>query len=142
MRTLLRLVLVLVVVVGVGSLLLGYWGGYRRGAATVDDRPAGTSGTIDTSRAREIGAEAGERAAQTAARAKSELDEAAVTTRIRAKMALDERVPARSVDVSTSAGIVTLTGMVPTAEAKERAGQLARETAGVASVDNRLIVAR
>jgi hyperosmotically inducible protein len=142
MRTLIRLVLVLVLVVGVAALLLGYWGGYRAGTSRADDGPTGTSGTVNTERAREIGAEVGERTARATARAKEELGEAAITARIKAKMALDDLVKARSIDVTTSGGIVTLSGRVGSAAESERAERLARETEGVTSVRNRVTVDR
>lgn len=140
MRTILRLVLVLLVVVGVGGLLLGYWGGYRAGFGSRADRPTGTTGTVNTERAREIGAAAGERVAVATERAREELSAAAVTARVKAKMALDERVKASAIDVTTVDGTVTLTGTVESAAAAERAVQLARETEGVHAVVNRLTV--
>lgn len=136
MSTLLRLILAVVVVVAVGVLLLGYWGGSREADG---DRPIGTTG-IDTERAREIGAEAGERAATAAARARAELDEAGVTTRIKAKMALDELVQARDVEVSTEGTVVTLRGTVASNAERERAERLAQETSGVTAVNNQLLV--
>jgi hypothetical protein len=145
MRFLIRLLLVLVLVAAAGTLWSGYWSSDRFGTSRPGadrDRPAGTSGTVDTSRARERGAEIGERAAVAAARARAELDEAAITARIKAKMALDEIVKARAIDVTTTGQTVTLNGTVESPIERERAERLARETEGVTTVDNRLAVRR
>jgi hypothetical protein len=44
------------------------------------------------------------------------------------------------VEVSTTAGTVTLTGTVPSAEAKRRAETIARDTAGVKQVQSELSI--
>ena len=45
------------------------------------------------------------------------------------------------IDVLDSNGVVTLTGMVPNVEARERAEEIVRATSGVTSVINELNVA-
>ena len=55
-------------------------------------------------------------------------------------MALDDLVQARTIDVDTQNGNVTLTGRVRTKPERERALLLARETAGVRNVVDRLVV--
>ena len=139
MRTIVRLVFAMILIVGVGALILGYWAG-SSGRAGVPDRPTGTSGQFETDRAREIGAEAGARIGEAGARAKAGLDEAGITARIKAKMALDDFVKARAIDVTTSGSTVTLTGSVGSAEERVRAERLARETDGVTQVVNRLTI--
>ena len=63
-----------------------------------------------------------------------------VTTAVKTKLAADDTVKAYQIDVDTKGGVVTLTGAVETQAAKERAVQLARETDGVTSVEDRLTV--
>lgn len=63
-----------------------------------------------------------------------------VTTAVKAKLAADETVKAYQIDVDTNGGVVTLSGVVETQAAKDRAVQLARETDGVSSVEDRLTV--
>lgn len=63
-----------------------------------------------------------------------------VTTAVKTKLAADDTVKAYQIDVDTHEGVVTLTGAVETIAAKERAVQLARETDGVSSVEDRLTV--
>ena len=144
-RGLIRLVLVVLIVVALGAFFLGYrWAG--DGDAIVD-RPTATSGSlpdvdIDTSRAREVGADVGERVAVGAATAQEAAAAAALTSKIKAKMALDDRVAAATIDVDTSGSVVTLSGRVSSAAERDRALALARETDGVTSVVDRLTVSR
>jgi len=63
-----------------------------------------------------------------------------ITTAVKSKLAADDTVKAYQIDVDTQGGVVTLTGTVPTAAARDRAVQLARETDGVTRVEDRLTV--
>jgi hyperosmotically inducible periplasmic protein len=63
-----------------------------------------------------------------------------ITTAVKAKLAADDTVKAYQINVDTKDGVVTLTGNVATAEARQRAGQLARETDGVTRVEDFLRV--
>jgi hyperosmotically inducible periplasmic protein len=147
-RLLFRLVIVVVLVVAGAFLYLGYWAGNRTAepsAATTApaSTPAtGTSGKIDTAKARERGAEIGERTAAAAAKAQETMAEAAISAKIMSKMALDDSVKARAIRVSTDRSTVTLSGTVGTTTERDRAIALARETDGVTSVVDRLTVAR
>jgi osmotically-inducible protein OsmY len=134
-RALLRAVLLLIVVVAAAAYLLGW----RFGQGPRDDaaRPVGTSGA-STERAREIGAEVGERTAVAASEARRVVAEGQVTAKIKAKMALDDTVKALDVDVDTSGSTVTVTGVVDSPAQRDRVLQLARETAGVTTVVDRL----
>jgi hyperosmotically inducible protein len=138
-RALLRLVLLAVVVVGLAAFFFGY----RWGSTDEATRPAATSGrttTIDTAKAREVGAEAGAAVAKGANEAQRAAVNASLTAKIKAKMALDDRVKAANIDVDTTGSVVTLTGRVSSDEERRRAVQLARETDGVTSVIDRLAV--
>src|SRR5207247_5357192 len=85
-------------------------------------RSVGTSGTIDAQKARERGAELGEKAADAANKVGETVNEAATTTKIKAKMALDDAVRARTIDVTTNGTTVTLSGTVRPPAAHARAG--------------------
>src|SRR5581483_2007342 len=100
--------LVLVVVVAAAFLALGYWTGSR---ASRGDGAVGTSG-VNVDRARERGAELGEKAAVATEKVQGAVSEAALTTKIKAKMALDDSVKARAIDVTTDGSTVTLRGTV------------------------------
>jgi osmotically-inducible protein OsmY len=143
MRLLIRALLVVILLVGGGFLLLGYWAGRHGSTAQPSTSPAiGTSGRIDTTKARERGAELGEKTAIAAAKAQETVAEAATTAKIKAKMALDEMVKARAIDVSTNHSTVTLSGTVGSEAERDRAVALARETAGVTQVVDHLTVQR
>ena len=116
MRTVIRALLVLVLVAVVGVMLLNFWpaGWSLQGART--DSPSsgvGTTGTINTERARERAGEIGEKAAVATRRIEENLAEAGTTTKIKAKMALDDTLKARAIDVSTEGSTVTVDSAPP-----------------------------
>jgi osmotically-inducible protein OsmY len=145
-RALLRLIIVLVILVGAAAFFLGWWGSGRlRPASSTAAPPAatvGTAGRVDTEKARQVGAEVGEKTAVAASRAEEVLTDGALTAKIKSKMALDDLVRARSIDVTTSSHVVTLSGTVRSAAEHDRAVQLAKETAGVRRIVDRLDVPR
>ena len=132
-RGLFKLILVVVVVAVVAAFLLGY--DIRDFPGIGPDGPVGTSGS---EKAREVGAEIGERTAQAADATRRAIEDGALTSKIKAKMALDDTVKALSLDVDTRAGVVTLTGTVRSEGERQRALALARETEGVTQVVDRL----
>jgi hyperosmotically inducible protein len=142
LRALFRLLLVVVIVVGLAAFFLGY----RWGDRDADpDRAIGTTGVeprVDTSRAREAGAEVGEKVAVGANEAQRAVGNAGLTAKIKAKMALDDSIQATAIDVDTDGSIVTLNGTVRSEAERSRALQLARETEGVTQVVDRLRVGR
>ena len=140
-RGLLRLVIVLVILVGAAAFFLGWWGSGR--ARSADSPPAiGTAGRMDAQKAREVGAEVGAKTAAAANKAGEVLSEGALTAKIKSKMTLDDLVQARTIDVTTSGQVVTVSGTVRSTAERDRAVQLARETAGVTQVIDRLTIAR
>ena len=96
----------------------------------------GTSGTVQ--KARERGAELGEKAAVAGEKLKDAAHDASITSKIKAKMALDDSVKARAIDVSTDGSTVTVSGTVRSRAERDRAIALARETAGVTTVIDHL----
>ena len=138
MRSLIRAVLVIVLLGFVAFFVLGWWTGSRTSQPT--EKPTATSGTVDTSTARERGAQIGEKAAVATAKVKETVEEAALTTKIKAKMALDDSVKSRAIDVTTNGSTVTLSGTVGSAAERDRAVRLTRETDGVTRVVDHLQV--
>jgi hyperosmotically inducible periplasmic protein len=141
-RALLRLVLVVIVIAAAAAFFMGYRFGDHRNDTT-SDRPVATTGTtpsIDTSKARETGAAIGEKVAEGANRAENALEDGALTAKIKSKMALDDSVKALDINVDSNAGVVTLRGTVNSQAEKTRALQLARETSGVKSVEDKLVI--
>lgn len=138
MKTLLMLALVLVAAV----VAFNYWNGAPLLSDPRDGRPVavGTAGTVDVNAARERGAEIGEKVAVAAAKVRDNAQEAALTSKIKAKMVLDDTIKARSIDVTTNGTTVTVSGVVRSVDEHDRALRLARETAGVTQVVDRLKV--
>jgi hyperosmotically inducible protein len=132
-RGLLRLALLVVLVVVVGAFLLGYDISDFRGIS--EPRSGGTS---SSERAREVGAEIGSRTAAAADATRQAVSDGALTTKIKAKMALDDTVKALALDVDTTNGVVTVSGIVRSEAERQRAMALARETEGVTQVVDRL----
>jgi osmotically-inducible protein OsmY len=141
-RALLRLVVLVVLVIGIAAFFFGY----RFGSDPTDaERPAATTGAgapVDTSRAREAGAEVGEAVATGANEAQRAAQSAAITGKIKAKMALDDQVKALDIDIDTKGSVVTLSGLVRSETERKRAVDLARETDGVTSVVDDLTLSR
>jgi osmotically-inducible protein OsmY len=136
-----RTILIVLVLAIAGFLLLGYSNSSLWRGGT--ERPApvkGTTGTIDTEKARERGAELGEKAAIATGHIREAAHEAAITTKIKAKMALDDSVKSRTIDVSTDGSAVTLSGTVGSTAERRRAVALAQETDGVKAVNDRLVI--
>jgi hypothetical protein len=138
----LRLIIVVVIVAAAAAFFLGYrWANGR--IVAPDSRPVGTvgrDGPVDASKAREAGAKVGEKVAQAANTAGELLEDGQLTAKIKSKMTLDDLVQARTIDVDTQDAVVTLSGRVRSEAERQRAVQLARETAGVKSVVDRLTV--
>lgn len=137
-RALFKLVLVVVVIFAVAAFFLGY-----RLADNGVETPVSAERVVpdvDTQKARETGAKVGEAVATGAAQAQQVLTEGSLTAKIKSKMALDDTVKALNIDVDTAGSEVTLSGTVNSAAERDRAVQLARETAGVTTVRDRLVI--
>jgi hyperosmotically inducible protein len=130
--SILRLLLVVVIIVVVGAYVMGYFGGRAADSVSRPDTSASTSDAI--ARAREGGAQLGQKAATAAVKVEETLEEAALTSKIKAKMALDDLVKARAINVTTHGTTVTLSGNVDSKTEHDRAMALARETNGVTQV--------
>jgi hyperosmotically inducible periplasmic protein len=128
--SILRFLLVAVVIIVLGAVVMGYLAGQR--ATLSAPQRAETSDTV--ARARERGAELGERAAAATAKVEETINEASLSAKIKAKMALDDLVKARAINVTTHDTTVTLSGVVESKAEHDRAMSLARETAGVTQV--------
>ena len=66
--------------------------------------------------------------------------DAGITTAVKSKLASDDTVKASEINVDTHNHVVTLNGSVDSRAAKERAMQIARDTNGVTSVVDDLVV--
>ena len=136
----LRVIVLSLLVVLVGVVAYSYLSGTAGRRVPRLERPGtvGTSGSASVETARERGAEVGEKVAVAAAKVKETAEEAALTSKIKAKMVLDDNIKARAIDVTTDDSSVTLSGTVRSVDEHDRAVRLARETAGVTQVIDRL----
>lgn len=137
MFRLFRSLIVLGLLVGGLAYLGGYWQ-----PEWLPPSPSVGSPPVEAGDARQRAQEAGRRISEGAAKAATQLEEAAgdgaLTAKIKSKMALDDYVDASTINVDTKNGVVTLQGTVASAQERERAVQLARETKGVSRVDDKL----
>jgi hyperosmotically inducible protein len=137
-RALFKFVLLLIILVAVGGFFLGWWTVHP----TVPESGAvATAGKEGAERAKEIGAQIGEKTAVAAQQAKEALGDGALTAKIKAKMALDDTVKALDLNVDTVNGEVTIRGTVRSTAERERALALARETTGVRRVIDKTTIA-
>jgi osmotically-inducible protein OsmY len=138
LRALLKLVLLLMLVAAAAAFFLGYRIGDNGIEAPASARQAVP--TLDTGKARETGAAIGEKVATGAARAREAMNEGTLTAKIKSKMALDDTIDATSIDVDTDGSVVTLSGRVRSQAERDKAVALARDTAGVTAVIDRLTI--
>jgi len=66
------------------------------------------------------------------------VDDTGITTSVKAKLAAEKVGTLTRVDVQTTQGVVSLNGVVQTAELKARAGELAWQVEGVREVLNNI----
>ena len=136
-KSFLKLVLVVIVLVGLGAFLVGRW---TTNAKVVPDSPVGASGPVDTSKARDAGAKIGEATAKAANQAEDAIQGGAVTAKIKSQMVLDDLGKARNIHVETNGTVVTLSGVVDSEAERKHAVEIAKETDGVTSVIDHLQV--
>ena len=136
---LIRTLLMLIVIAVVCVLVYNYWSG---NGWTLS--PPQNSTGINADEARRTGVETAKKAAQETSDAANKLEsavtEGALTAKIKSKMVLDDLVKARSIKVTTTGSVVTLSGTVGSAAERERAVRIAKETDGVTRVVDQLEV--
>jgi osmotically-inducible protein OsmY len=72
--------------------------------------------------------------------ARQQLTDVEITAMVKSKLTADPEVAAHNIDVDTNEGVVTLSGRVADVDQKREAEKLARNTDGVRSVINNLLV--
>lgn len=68
------------------------------------------------------------------------IDDVAITATVSTGLAKDPDLSAIKINVDTKDGVVTLNGPAPSAGAKDKATEIARQVKGVTSVNNQLVV--
>jgi osmotically-inducible protein OsmY len=64
------------------------------------------------------------------------VDDSWITTKVKSEMIADNKVSANKISVTTTQGVVRLTGTVPTVQESYRAATIARDIKGVTAVEN------
>jgi len=126
--------IIVLALVAVGTYTLGYW---SLAQVTVSAWRAGTApktAPVTTSAAPGRVAQLDAKAGKAAATVGEFISDAELTAKIKSKMALDDSVRARTIDVSTTDGVVTLAGSVGSAAERVQAVRLARDTKGITRV--------
>lgn len=77
---------------------------------------------------------------EAASRLGEKVEDAKITTEVKTGLAVDKDLKALNIDVDTKDGVVTLMGTAPSATAKARAAEIARNVKDVKSVNNQLTV--
>jgi hyperosmotically inducible periplasmic protein len=73
-------------------------------------------------------------------KAQKAVTDASITTAVNTRLLKDKAAADKSIEVHTKAGVVTLTGAVPTEADKVRIGGIVQRTTGVKRVENDLVV--
>jgi hyperosmotically inducible protein len=68
------------------------------------------------------------------------MEDAAITAKIKAEILAESALKVFQIDVTTTNGVVTLSGTVDSQLSRERASEVARNNQGVTSVENNLVV--
>lgn len=99
-------------------------------------------GQIDEAaqQATEKAKEAGEAVGERVEKAGEYLDDAAITAKIKGDILSDPLLKVLEINVTTTNGIVTLSGVVDSKESIDRAVEIARRVKEVQSVENSLVV--
>lgn len=77
-------------------------------------------------------------ASQAAATTERAVDDSVITGKVKAALVADDTTKAHQINVETYKGVVQLSGFVDSADARARAGELARNVDGVKDVKNSL----
>ena len=132
--------LLLLAIVGVaGVAAYGYW---SDNGSALREKAAGLAAQTAKREAGKIASKAVDTASDAADKLGDRVADGALTAKIKSKMALDDHVQARAINVDTAGSVVTLSGVVASADQRKRALQLARDTDGITRVVDKLEVRR
>lgn len=134
---LIRRLLMLAIVGVAGVAAYAYW---SDNGPQLREKAAELATETAKRQAGKIASKAADTASDAAGKLGDTMSDGALTAKIKSKMALDDHVKAREIDVDTSGTVVTLSGIVQSADERERAVRLARDTAGVTQVIDKLEV--
>jgi hyperosmotically inducible protein len=99
-----------------------------------------TAGANAASDLKDAGAKAADATTTAGTTLAEKFDDAGITAKVKTGLAADKDLSAIKINVDTKNGVVTLNGPAPTAAAKDRATDIAKNIKGVSSVNNQLAV--
>jgi hyperosmotically inducible protein len=126
--------LVLLTIIGAGAVAAYNWSDGR----PLRPRAARVEAAEVKQGAVRLANKAAVKASAAATKVGGTVTEGALTAKIKSKMALDDHVKGRAINVDTSGSVVTVTGVVASADERDRAVRLARDTEGITQVVDRL----
>ncbi|MGH8488718.1 MAG: BON domain-containing protein [Gammaproteobacteria bacterium] len=124
-----------VVVLSLG-VVLTFTGCEQQGPAEKAGRQMDEAAQQATEKAKEAGEAVGEKVEK----AGEYLDDAAITAKIKGDILSDPLLKVLEINVTTTNGIVTLSGVVDSKQSIDRAVEIARRVKEVKSVENTLVV--
>ena len=136
---LIRRFLLLAIVGVAGVAAYAYW---SDNGSVLREKAAGLASQTAKREAGKIASKAADTASDAADTLGDRVADGALTAKIKSKMALDDHVQARAINVDTAGSVVTLSGVVASADQRKRALQLARDTDGITRVVDKLEVRR
>jgi osmotically-inducible protein OsmY len=68
------------------------------------------------------------------------VDDSWITTKVKSELAVEGDTKAHNIGVSTSVGVVTLTGTAGSMQESQKAAEIARNVKGVTGVENQILV--
>ena len=107
---------------------------------TVTENPAGTTTTTTTVSPSKAASNAMAATASAMDKVGDAAGDAMITGKVKTKLLADPDVKGLMIDVDTKNGVVTLNGSADKASNADRAVSIAKDTEGVKSVENKLIV--
>lgn len=108
---------------------------------TPDDRTPGERADMDArDTPRDTTTSMGETLDRRTDQAGQAIADAAITTSVKGKYLIDDTLKGLDINVDTEQGVVTLTGSVQSAAAKDLATQIAQGVDGVVRVNNQLMI--
>ena len=136
---LIRRLLILAIVGVAGVAGYAYWSG---NGPALREKATDLAAATARREAGKIASKAADTASDAAGKLGDTVSDGALTAKIKSKMALDDHVKARDINVDTSEGVATLSGVVASSDERKRAVQLARDTEGITRVVDKLEISR
>jgi len=115
---------------------VGLLAGCDRKTTTASDGTSTTTTTVTTPSGKEMANDA----SRAADKVGTAVDDSAITAKVKTALLADPNVKGLQIDVDTKNGVVTLNGTADKPANRDRAVAIAKDTSGVKSVENQLVI--